>query len=163
MNLTVKLEGDLLEKIKTAGIFTKTAIVAGVKDASTMLMEDVMLNAPKSTGDLTKSIRREFFDEGMTAQIFPTVEYAYELHGEDKARGEYSPPQLIPAKEAKVGGSLYRWAKKKGVNPWAIRAVIAKKGHKYQPWIKETADQDQDKVSKVFEDVLDKIANHLGD
>ena len=163
MNLTVQLQGDLLKKIQSIGGEAKQIIVSAVKDASTQLMEDTMNNAPRSSGALMQSMRREITNQGLTATIFPTVQYAYELHGEDKRRGEMSAPMLIPSRDAKEGGPLYRWAKKKGLNPWAVRASIAKKGHKYQPWIKETADKDSEMVKETFANALNTIAERLGD
>ncbi|MDD4410081.1 MAG: hypothetical protein PHW52_05525 [Candidatus Pacebacteria bacterium] len=163
MNLKVTLQGELLKKMPKAAIFAQESIKKAVKDASTQLMEDVITSAPYGIGDLRKSIRRTFSENGLSASIFPTVQYAYDLHGEDKARGERSAPFTIPAEEAKEGGSLYRWAKKKGLNPWAVRGVIKKKGRMYQPWIREVAEKDEKIVGDIIGEALDRITNHLKD
>jgi hypothetical protein len=70
---------------------------------------------------------------------------------------------MIPAREAKEGGTLYRWAKKKGMNPWAVRASIAKKGVKRNRYLKRAADGSTLGVRSIFEDALGKLAASFGD
>lgn len=159
MELTVKIEGQLRKKLAQAPSIVKSEVQRGVEDASTLLMEESIKTAPKSSSVMSRSIRRELSD--LKAVIFPTVDYAFFLHG-DETR-ERSAPFLIPAKEATEGGTLYRWAKKKGMNPWAVRASIAKRGIKHNPWLFKTAKANEGKVKEIFGGVLEKISVALGD
>jgi hypothetical protein len=163
MELTMKVEGPILSKLANAPASAKAALQAGMLDASTYTMEASIRETPASTGTLRKSIRREFSNDGLTAAIFPAVDYGAFLHGPFDSAGGRSRPFTIPAKEAMPGGTLYRWAQKKGMNPWAVRASIAKKGVKFNPYLKRAADDSSDGVKNIFVGVLDKIAATLGD
>lgn len=163
MEIKIQIKGDILKKLKSASKDVRDIVVDGIRDASTLLMEDSIRNAPASTGNLRKSIRREIDERGLRATIFPSAKYGFFLHGPiDKSR-ERSKPFMIPAKEARAGGTLYRWAKKKGMNPWAVRASIAKKGIKFNPFLTKTAEADQGKVRDIFKRTLNQIAAHLAD
>lgn len=161
MNLNVRIEGKILDKLKTAPKSVRSDIKAGVLTASTLLMEASIRNAPASTGNLRKGIRRELSGSGLSASIFPTADYAFRIHGDGER--QRSEPFWIPSREAQPGGTLYRWAKKKGMNPWAVRAAIAKRGIKLNPWLFKTSQQNEGKVEEIFSRVLDKIAGSLAD
>jgi hypothetical protein len=157
MELTVKLEGKVLEGLKKASAESRRMIQKGIEDSSEILFNKAVTEAPASTGILAKSIRREISE--LRATIFPTVGYAYQLHGPEGE--ERSAPFTIPAKEAKPGGTLYRWATKKGLNPWPIRKSIAKKGIKHQPWLRRVSEENEGNVEKIFVKVIDGIANQV--
>lgn len=164
MELTMQIEGKVLQKLKGASKAVKGIFKDAVLDASTLVMETTIREAPASTGNLRKSIRREISNSGLRAAIFPSVVYGASLHGTfDGSDGEFTSPRHIPAREAQEGGTLYRWAKKKGMNPWAVRASIAKKGVKRNRYLKRAADSSEGGVKVVFEKALDKVATDLGD
>ena len=159
----MKLEGPILAKLQRASITAKNAVVDAMRDASTFVMEAAIRETPASTGNLRKSIRREIDKGGLRAFIFPAVDYGVALHGPFEGSAGRSKPFLIPAREAQAGGTLYRWAKKKGMNPWAVRASIAKKGIKFNPFLKRAADASEGGVKLIFEKALAGIANGLAD
>lgn len=161
MQINIQLKGDILKKLPSVSAFATQKLRDGVIKASTLLQEDSIRNAPSSTGTLRRSIRREIFGQGLSAVIFPSVDYAVKLHG-DGSR-QRSSPFTIPAREAQEGGTLYRWAKKKGMNPWAIRASIAKRGIRLNPWMYETSKQDEPKVEEIFKIALGEIASSMAD
>lgn len=164
MEFKLEIEGKILEKIKVADRTTRKLFQEAVLDGSTLMMESAIRDAPASTGNLRKSIRREISGSGLRASIFPSVVYGASLHGRfDGSDGEYTPPRTIPAREAMEGGTLYRWAKKKGMNPWAVRASIKKKGVKRNRYLRQAADDSTPGVTKIFEDALDKLANKFAD
>lgn len=161
MQIDVKLQGPLLEKITNAPAKTLRFIQQGLADASTFLFEKSQENAPKSMGKLKQGMRREIDFDSLRAEIWPSTEYAAFVHGpggEGRTR-----PHLIPLKEAQEGGTLYRWAKKKGANPWAVRAAIAKRGTKYQPWLQKTAEMENDKVLAIISDAIQNVSKFLSD
>lgn len=159
----MKVDGPILKKLASAPDSARAALKQGMVDASTFTMENSIRETPASTGNLRKSIRREFSNDGLTAAIFPAVDYGAFLHGPFDSAGGQSRPFWIPSKEALPGGTLYRWAQKKGMNPWAVRASIAKKGIKFNPYLKRAADDSTDGVKEIFAKVMDGIAASLGD
>lgn len=164
MELSLQIQGPVLEKIKIGDRITRSVFQDAVKDGSTLMMENSIREAPASTGNLRKSIRREISGSGLVASIFPSVVYAAELHGNfDGSDGAFTPPRMIPAREAAPGGTLYRWAKKKGLNPYAVRASIAKKGVKRNRYLKRAADESTPGVQSIFETALDTLTKKMGD
>lgn len=164
MELKLEIQGKVLEKLKNADSKTKSIFQRAVVEGSTLMMENSIRETPASTGNLRKSIRREIYGGGFTAAIFPSVEYGFDLHGSfDESDGPYTKPHLIPAREAMEGGTLYRWAKKKGMNPWAVRASIKKKGVKRNRFLKRAADESTDGVKRIFEDALSSLAGAFAD
>lgn len=164
MELKLEIDGKVLEKLKIADRTTRAIFQGAVRDGSTLMHEQAIRTAPASTGNLRKSIRREISGSGLRAEIFPSVVYAASLHGSfDGNDGPFTPPRHIPAREAREGGTLYRWAKKKGMNPWAVRASIAKKGVKRNRYLKKSADESTPGVQVIFEKALDSLATTLGD
>lgn len=155
------MKGELLRKLPAISQNALKELQTGVIRASTLLLEDSVKNAPSSTGTMRRSIRREIFGGGLSATIFPTVDYALRLHG-DGSRSR-SRPFTIPSSEAQPGGSLYRWAKKKGLNPYAVRASIKKKGISLNPWMFETSKSDEKQVEEIFGGALKNIAAQMAD
>lgn len=162
MQLSISIQGNLIEKLKTADKKTRAIIQSGVGDASTFLMERSIRETPASTGNLRKSIRREIFGDGLKARIFPSVKYGSALHG-GFSGPQRSSPFVIPAREAAPGGSLYRWAKKKGMNPYAVRESIKKKGIQHNRYLKRASEGSESGIKSIFEKTLANIANSLGD
>lgn len=163
MELSISLTGNVLKKLSSASPKVRGIFADGMRDGSTVVMEATIREAPASTGNLRKSIRREFSDNGLRAEIFPSTLYGEELHGPFQGGGSFSEPRLIPAKEAGEGGSLYRWAKKKGISPWAVRGSIQKKGVKYNKYMKRAAEDTSGRVQSIFEQTMKSVASFMGD
>lgn len=161
MQLGLKFTGKLIGKLRDAASNAGKIIRRGLLDGSTFVFEATVREAPASVGNLRKSIRREILDDGLRAVIFTDLEYGMKLHGDGTA--ERTRPFTIPAIEAQAGGTLYRWAKKKGMNPWAVRASIARKGVKHNPFFKRAAEQSKDEVQKILGRAAEDVVNWLAD
>lgn len=144
--------GNLLKKLPNAKRIVGDAVAAGLDKASALLWREAILNTPKSTGTLAKSIMRDI--EPTHAKIYPTLMYGLYVH-------EGTKPHGIPKSEIQPGGSLYRWAKKKGIDPYLVARAIARKGTKAQPWLAQTMDKSEKAVIDLFEDALNKAVNAL--
>lgn len=129
-------------------------IARAIRNASTLLMEKSISEAPASTGMLRKSIKRDLYP--LKAAIYPTVKYGIYVH-------EGTRPHWPPLGEIKPGGSIYRWAVKKGIPPFLVARAIARHGTKAQPWMKQVTDKYKDEVNAIFEEALQRIAEKLGD
>lgn len=68
---------------------------------------------------------------------------------------EGSKPHMPPIQE------ITAWAKKKGINPWAVAMSIKKKGTKPNPFLKRAVGDVKDDVDKEFEDALNGALNEL--
>lgn len=159
----MQLQGAIMEKIKIADKTSRSVFQNAMRDASTLVMETSIRSTPAATGTLRKSIRREISGSGLQAAIFPVVDYGVFLHGPFESEGGRSRPFTIPAREAQEGGTLYRWAKKKGANPWAVRAAIKKRGIKFNPYLKKAADESENGVQAIFEQSISTLADKLAD
>lgn len=161
MNISLKVTGPILKKMIKASAEARDLARSGLRDISTFYLQRSIETAPKGIGALGQSMRRELDENALKASIFPTVQYGFYVHG--NGENGSTQPHWIPAREAKPGGSLYRWAQKKGANPWAVRAGIAKRGTKFQPWLKELSENEPDEAKRIMTDTINKIANFLKD
>lgn len=161
MEVKITFTGNFWDKIKKGEAQSKIEIERGLREAATHLYEKSIENAPASTGQLRQGMKQDINTMALTAEIYPSSQYAIFVHGPG---GEgRTTPHAIPVREAAPGGSLYRWAKKKGMNPWAVRASIKKRGTKYQPWLEKTAKEEENKVVQFVDNALERIAKFLTD
>lgn len=58
--------------------------------------------------------------------------------------------------------ALAAWAKKKGINPWAVAKSIAKKGTKANPFLQRAVDKTARDVEGEFKRALDGTMEELG-
>lgn len=85
---------------------------------------------------IQSSVRVE--SNGMSAEVGPTQPYGREI--------EFGRPpgtQVSPA-------ALMGWAKRKGLNPYAVAKSIAKKGSPAQPFLFPAAEAQSDNVLKIL-------------
>lgn len=81
-----------------------------------------------TTGDLRRSIRYTVNPATLSAEVEPASDHAEEV--------EYGgPARLVSVAE---GTSLRDWADLKGINPYALRNSIAKKGTQAHPFVTPT-------------------------
>lgn len=59
------------------------------------------------------------------------------------------------------GETLAPWAKKKGLNPWAVANSIKKKGTKANPFFKKAIDQTESAINLEFDNALQLIGEDL--
>lgn len=57
--------------------------------------------------------------------------------------------------------SLEAWARKRGLNPWAVAKSIAKNGTKANPFLKRAVDLQKDNVNKEFATALENITAEI--
>jgi hypothetical protein len=149
-------KGSLLKNLPNASRIASTRLAEGLNQASGIIWEKVQLSAPRATGTLQKSIRRELFPT--YARIYPTEKYGLFVH-------EGTRPHWIPKAELLPGGTMYRWFQKKGItdkgHQYAILRSIARKGTKANPWAANAAKDNEGKAIAAFESVLNQIVQDL--
>lgn len=149
-------KGKFLKNLPQAPEIASRRLAEGLNQASGIIWEKVQLSAPRSTGTLQKSIRRELYPT--YARIYPTEKYGFYVH-------EGTRPHWIPKAELQPGGTMYRWFQKKGItdkgHQYAIVRSIARKGTKANPWAATAAKDNEGKAIAAFESVLNQIVQDL--
>ena len=57
--------------------------------------------------------------------------------------------------------AIMPWAKKKGINPWAVAMSIKKKGTKPNPFLQRAVDKTEADVEREFEDAIDSALKEV--
>lgn len=152
MDVKVAISGKLLQTLPRARSISERQLQDALNKASALVWQRSIEKAPASIGTLKKSMRRDLYPT--YAQIYPTVQYGLYVH-------EGTSPHWPPVSETQPGGSLYRWAQKKGIPPFLVARAIARRGTKPQPWLADIAKNDWKEVQEVFIRSLDKIIGNL--
>ena len=98
------------------------------------------------TGRMVNSIIPEFGD--FKAEISPHTNYAIYVH-------QGTSPHWAPI------SALAPWARRHGLNPYAVQRSIAAKGTKANPFMTRAAEGSQDGVFKIFMDAIASITNAI--
>jgi len=88
------------------------------------------------TGNLRRSVRYTFNAAALRAVIEPAAQYAEYVEKGTR-------PHMVSVAE---GTPLRAWAKLKGINPFALKASIARKGTKAHPFVEPTYKKMKPKV-----------------
>lgn len=107
-----------------------------------------MARTPVDTAHLQRSHATAVDDAAIPrwGMVGTNVTYAVFVH-------EGTRPHFPPV------AALDGWAKRHGVNPWAVAQAIARRGTRAQPWLRETWDQDADGIIRTW---LDRATVYLG-
>lgn len=98
------------------------------------------------TGRMASSIIPSFMP--FKAEISPHTKYAIYVH-------QGTSPHWVPI------AALAPWARRHGINPYAVQRSIAKKGTKANPFMDRAAVESQDGVFKIFLDAIANITNSV--
>lgn len=148
----IRIEGRLLDILPEANSLVEARIKKALANASEYLWQKVIEATPTSVGTLRKSITRDLHPT--YAEIYPQMKYGYWVH-------EGSSPHWIPKKEMLPGGTLYRWAQKKGIPVFLVARAIARKGTKGNPWMANTYEKEWPRIQKIFRDELNDFSKEI--
>lgn len=149
MEFSIRISGDAGKKIDRVQRSFPSSVQGAVKKATVFMWARVHEKTPVGHGYLKKSILYKV--SNLEGVIRPTVKYAIFVH-------EGTRPHWVPKSEwALPTGSLYKWAKKKGLNPYLVARSIARKGTKKQPWMRKTFDTYESQVRKFFDESVDRL------
>jgi HK97 gp10 family phage protein len=154
MQIDVKITGKIIEKLKRGDTYVTGELQRAMNESSATIKTRMEMAAPKSEGNLLRSIRRDLFP--MSASIYPTVEYAKFVESGTR-------PHWVPRAEWQPGGSIYRWAIKHGIPPYLVARAIARKGTRAQPFVQKTFEATKEGAEKYFDEALKRITASLGD
>lgn len=144
----IQIEG--LDKLRQA--INKAPHIGAVESKRTIqrsfvrILGQVKRRAPVHTGNLRDrwEIRSQFFRGEMESR----VKYAASVEFGSKP---HTPPLA----------ALETWAKKHGVNPYALQKAIAKRGTKAQPFFGESVDKSEPGINKEFAELLERIEGKM--
>lgn len=140
-------------KIDVSGIidlgknFTKLAessleknLSQGAQIAGAEVQAEARALVPVDTGALRISIENDSMasSNGYLVQVGPTQPYGKEIE-QGRPSGTYVSPQ-----------ALMGWAKRKGLNPYAVSKAIQKKGSPAQPFLFPAFDKKQDSIVAII-------------
>lgn len=124
-------------------------IQQGLTIAGIQIQQAARQLVPIDTGDLRKSISSKVssITGGIRATIQPTEPYAGGVELGQPAGTYVSPVQLMA------------WARRKGLNPYAISRSILNKGTQAQPYLFPAFDQNVDSVILIIGQALQNALN----
>lgn len=153
LGITVQ-DQKVVAMLASAPTALSTRLRQVIERAAITVQREMIQEAPIAvTGDLRRSIHYEVAPSVFQAVIEPDIVYA----GSVEAGG---PPRWV---SVKPGTPLEKWAKLKGLNPYAVQRSIARKGTQPHPFVKPTYEKTKDEVEAGIEvgitQVLQEISN----
>jgi len=134
------------------GIFTEAPIIVGEElqkatmEAGLKIQSLEMKNSPHDTGNLARGIHLDY--QPIQVTIAPQANYA--SYPEFGTQPHYVSPQ-----------QLMGWARRHGLNPYAVSKSIQKHGTKAQYYVRNTVGQIGEEVSEIFTNCLGNIIKRL--
>lgn len=135
--------GPAIAMLAQASVGIDSMLLKQLAELSEVIKEEMRDHAPIGIGGedgLKGSIGFAIRPATMSSEIMPSMDYA-----DDVETG--TGPHWVSAKS---GSPLAQWAEMKGISPYAIQNVIAKRGTMPHPFIKPTYDAVQDVISDRF-------------
>jgi hypothetical protein len=155
MQFSLYIKGNFQQRLNEATRKFPADVQNTVKRATAFMWARVHEKTPTSFGNLKKSVSAKV--SKFRGVIEPTVKYGFWVH-------EGTKPHWMPRSEwANPSGSLYKWAMRKGLNPFLVARAIARKGTKKQPWMKETFRTYEDEVRGYFDEAVDSLLDKVKD
>jgi hypothetical protein len=125
-----------------------------IEAAAIDIQREMIMQAPVGVGGgagLRGSIRYKFSPTQLRAQVGPNVPYAAAVE-------QGSRPRWVSVRE---GSPLRRWARLKGINPYAVQRSIARKGTRPHPYVKPTYNRMKPIVERDIADGMVKLVRRL--
>lgn len=123
ININVDELNRLADNVNLASNELKPEVEKALEQAGSAVRSEARGLVPVDTGELKKSISVMVKDANpMSVEVGPDVNYGADVEFGTK-------PHAVSA------GALSGWAKRKGLNPYAVAKSIEKKGTKAQPYL----------------------------
>lgn len=146
--MAIEIEGldELQAKFEQSPLIVGEELSHATKMAGAGIIKEETVQAPHDSGKLQQSIKMEF--EPIQVTVWPDVEYAkYVVSG--------TKPHTPPV------GALEAWARRHGMNPYAVQRAIMMKGTKPNNFVKRTRDNIAGFVQDLFKQARAKIIERL--
>lgn len=153
MSATVEVEIPALAQferlLREAPEVTKPELSRAIKIGATTIQREEKVETPIDEGNLRNSVIIQYGD--LRANVGPRVNYALRVH-----EGTPAGTNVNPA-------SLEGWAKRKGLNEFAVANAIKKKGTKGNPFAERAADNSKPSVISTFDKAADRVIQKLAE
>lgn len=153
--MRVKVEAPNLQRLITvlgSGQVVSKELRRAFTLSSLRVRDRAQRYAPVDQGHLRRSIANRV-DPSLYpsyAEVGTNLEYAKAVH-------EGRPPGKMPPVKA-----LEAWAKKRGLNAWAVAKSIEKKGTKPNPFLANALQDSAKEITGEFEDALERMVSQWG-
>jgi hypothetical protein len=150
---TIEIEGltEMREAFAQAPEKVGKVLADTTKEAGKEVYRRAVKEAPHAFGNLQRTMHMDY--QPIQVKVEPTADYARDV--------EFGrPPTNITGADF-IG--LTKWAKKKGLNPYAVRASIRKKGTKANPFMQRTRDKMESPIQNLFKKAGELIVKLLSE
>ena len=140
--------GDLLRDLQKAGAYGEQQLKTALRRGAIIIQRAERIEAPRDTSNMANRI--DVSETGpLEVTISPRANYSETVH---KGRRPGAP---VSAK------SLEGWARRKGLNPYAVAKSIERKGTKANPFVARAVDDVKGQVNDEFDIAAGKVAEFL--
>ncbi len=148
VQIEVKGLNELISTMEKYPAISEKHVNMAIRRSLTRVLGAEKKEAPVHTGNLRDNWRLDVGRfQGTLASNAP---YAKDLH------------DGLPLSSFPTGGTLKKWAEKKGLNPWAVAKSIARRGHLIaNPFLKRAVDAERDNIDREFKDALSNITKEI--
>jgi hypothetical protein len=140
--ISAKVEGaDKLARGLAAAGSSLAGDVRQTMEAALLLVEgDARREAPQDTRRLSGSIVHEIHGQGaaLTGTVGPSVRYGFYVH-QGRRPGRMPPPRALEG-----------WARRHGLNPYAVARSIARRGIPPNPFMARALARNRTRISQLF-------------
>lgn len=148
IDIEIPALGRLLDDLKEAGPYGVRQLKSALNRGAIRVQRAERLEAPRDTSNLAANIN--IIDLGpMETMISPKANYAEAIHN---GRLPGNPP---PA------SALESWARRKGLNPYAVAKSIGRKGTKPNPFVQRAWEAEEAAVNEEFDIAADRVADYI--
>ena len=148
INIEIPALGRLMDDLQKAGPYGLQQLKKALNRGAIRLQRAERIEAPRDTSNLAANIN--IIDLGpMEVMISPKANYAEAIH---KGRLPGNPP---PASQ------LESWARRKGLNPYAVAKSIGRKGTKPNPFVARAWESEQLAINDEFDVAADRVADYI--
>lgn len=145
-SIEVKNLDKIREKFARSPKIVEPILKDGLVEAGKVIVRTEVKEAPHDTGNLQRSV--QFRINNLVGIVEPLAEYAGSV--------EFGQPPHSVSPEAIMG-----WARRHGLNPYAVAHAIKKKGTRANPFVQRTAEQVGREINTIFAKALKEITAEL--
>lgn len=149
--MEIKIEIENLNEIRTALIQSPVIVAKYINKAIKQALMIDLWNAKQKTTPVDLSNLKGTWNSkfsNLYGELGPNAKYALPVH-------EGSRPHWVGIKH------IEGWARRHGINPYALQKSIAKKGTKANPFLQEAINIAQPNINKRFNVALQSALNEI--
>lgn len=148
INVHIPALGDLIRDLAKAGEYGEQQLRTALRRGAVIIQRGERIEAPRDTSNLANRI--DIIESGpLEMTIGPRAKYSIEVH--EGRRPGSAPP----------ASALESWARRKGLNPYAVAKSIQRKGTKPNPFVARAVDEVKGQVNQEFDAAASKVAQFL--